>query len=581
MSKVTSRGQCPQCKKCGGDTSKDNLAIYDDGHVHCHACGYHKGGEGEQDDSPPPKKSDHRMLEGVYRKLPHRKLSETTCRTMDYRKAKLRDGQVVEVACFWRDGEMVGQKIRKKNKKFLWIGTDDPPLYGQNLWKAGGKRLIVTEGEIDALTVSQCQDNRWPVVSLPHGACKTGEKAAAAVRRSLDWVSSFDTVVFAFDMDEPGQVSAKACADLLTPGQACIARLPEKDPNDTYTKHGKRGLTDALWGAPIYRPDGIVHIGEVQPSEKKQKIYPYPWKELTKSLMGQRSGEIVMYTSGTGMGKSTLIRELAIDHLENGRKVGMLMLEESVEETRHDMMSLYLRKPIRQILAARELNESFPDDPIDFDVIDNLEDDEYEEASRKLSELPLFLYDHRGSNLAEDLLNRLEYMAVALECDVIYLDHISVVVSHMDGGNERQSIDHLMSDLRSLVERTGVHLCIVTQLRKNDGKPYEEGGRITLHDLRGSGSLASVPNAVIALERNQQAADANTASTVIIRSLKGRFNGRTGVAAALCYNRETGRFEETTYKIDADGNVIYHDEDGDNEESPFDGDIDDDELLGD
>lgn len=579
MSKVVERRQCPECAKDGGDTAKDNLAVYDDNHVHCHACGYHKDDPAAAPPTDSAPKPPPKFINGTYCRLEHRKLTEETCKTLDYRLAKLKGGNIVEIASYWKDGELVGQKIRSPGKKFFWKGTDTPPLYGQHLWKPGGKRLIITEGEIDALTVSQCQDNKWPVVSLPHGACKTGEKAANAIRNSLDWVSSFDQVVFAFDMDEPGQNSARRCAELLPPGKACIATLPEKDPNDVYRKYGKQKLIAALWNASPHRPDGIVHIGEVKPSERKQQIWPYPWREMTEALMGQRSGEMIMYTSGTGMGKSTLIRELAIDHLEQGRKVGMLMLEESVEDTRHDMMSLLLRKPIRQIMAARELNEFFADNPLSFDVIDDLADEEYAGIADKLAEYPLYLYDHRGSNLAEDLLSRLEYMAVALECDVIFLDHISVVVSHMHGGNERKDIDSLMSDLRSLVERTGVHLCVITQLRKNDGKPYEEGGRITLHDLRGSGSLASVPNSVLALERNQQAGDPDVANTVIIRALKGRFNGKTGIATALMYNRTTGRFEETEYNVDSQGNVV-HDEDEEEDNERFNTNLQTDDILG-
>jgi len=35
------REQCPRCKNLGKDRSKDNLAIYSDGHKYCYSCGYY------------------------------------------------------------------------------------------------------------------------------------------------------------------------------------------------------------------------------------------------------------------------------------------------------------------------------------------------------------------------------------------------------------------------------------------------------------------------------------------------------------------------------------------------------------
>ena len=39
---LISRDQCPRCKHNGRDNSRDNLAIYGDGHEYCYACGYYK-----------------------------------------------------------------------------------------------------------------------------------------------------------------------------------------------------------------------------------------------------------------------------------------------------------------------------------------------------------------------------------------------------------------------------------------------------------------------------------------------------------------------------------------------------------
>lgn len=40
---LLSRTACPECSKLGKDKSRDNLALYSDGHFHCFSCGYHGG----------------------------------------------------------------------------------------------------------------------------------------------------------------------------------------------------------------------------------------------------------------------------------------------------------------------------------------------------------------------------------------------------------------------------------------------------------------------------------------------------------------------------------------------------------
>jgi twinkle protein len=106
-----------------------------------------------------------------------------------------------------------------------------------------------------------------------------------------------------------------------------------------------------------------------------------------------------------------------------------------------------------------------------------------------------------------------------------------------------------------------VHVDIVSQLKKTD-KAYEEGDRITLQDLRGSGALSSVPNTVVALERDRQNADETIANTTLIRVLKNRLTGRAGIATALFYDRKTGRMKEVGFAIDDGGQVIYNPAEG-------------------
>jgi twinkle protein len=500
------------------------------------------------------------LSSGEIKDLPHRKLSADTCRHYNYLVGS--DGS--EIAGYWRDGKLIGQKIRRQGKKFACLGEmTSPPLFGQHLWRVGGKRIVVTEGEIDCLTIAQAQDCKWPVVSLPTGA----PGAAAAIKASYDFISSYDEVVLCFDNDDPGREAAKQVAEILPPGKAKIVTLPRKDANEMWLAGEGRQLITCLWEAQAYRPDGILHVKDVpQGKNASIEVWEFPWPTLTDFVIGQRGGEITLWTSGTGSGKSTIIRELAVHHLLNDRPVGMIMLEESPSETVDDIVSLFVNKPVRRTFAFKALNQlrentGKPTLAPDFDA--SLTDEEYNLTRVMVDNLPLYIYDHMGSSGYDNLLARIEYMAVGLGCKVIILDHITAAIAGMisdsdEGGSERLMIDDMMKKLRSIVERTGVHLDIISQLRKpSTGKGYEEGARITLQDLRGSGSLSSVPNTVIALERDRQHTDKVTANTTVVRILKDRFTGQSGIATALHYNYETGRLVEVPFAINEDGEILF------------------------
>ena len=139
--------------------------------------------------------------------------------------------------------------------------------------------------------------------------------------------------------------------------------------------------------------------------------------------------------------------------------------------------------------------------------------------------------------------NRIEYLASGLECRVIFLDHLSILLSGLDG-DERRMIDQTMTKLLSLVERTGITLFLVSHLRRtsNDRKSHEEGGRVSLGQLRGSHSIAQISDAVVALERDQQSETERSDTT--LRVIKDRYSGQTGIACKLTYDLSNCRFSE-------------------------------------
>lgn len=386
----------------------------------------------------------------------------------------------------------------------------------------------MTEGEIDCLTVSQLNGNKYPVVSIPNGV----SSAKRVFKENMDWLNSFEQVIVMFDMDEPGRKAVKGVEGLLQPNKLYVAILPLKDPNECLLAGRGQEVIKAIWNAKKYTPDGIVNGADLWEEVSKQgdteQGFMFPWNiPLNKMTCGLRKGELTVLTAGTGVGKTTFVRQVAYDlGVTKDLKVGLLMLEENVKRTARGLMSIAASKRLymnRQGVSEEEYKQAF---------------------DKTLGTGHFILYEHFGSLDGDNLLSKIRYMAVGEQCDFIILDHISIAVSGLEGDNERKLIDILMTQLRSLAEEAGVGLIVISHLKRIDGMSHEEGAATSLSQLRGSGAIAQLSDTVIGLERNQQA-DGEQRNRVRIRVLKNRWTGETGIAGYLFYNKTTDHLEET------------------------------------
>ena len=174
-------------------------------------------------------------------------------------------------------------------------------------------------------------------------------------------------------------------------------------------------------------------------------------------------------------------------------------------------------------------------------------DDDLRSIYDKTATHNLVLYDHFGGLSEDTLTGKIRYMAVALGCQYIMLDHISIVISDFAAeGDERRMIDQLMTHLARLAKELDIWIGVISHLRKTSSGPsFEEGAVPSLDDLRGSGSLKQLSFQVIALSRNQQDPCPIKRNTTLATVLKNRFCGRTGPAGRVYYDGDTGRMVES------------------------------------
>ena len=499
---------------CPTGGSSDANSVYTDGHSYCFSCQTYIPGEGDL--------HTHQMqtnvnFKGSAQRLQKRRISEAVCQFFKI----YRDEAYLRFPYFDSSGRLKGFKVKTKNKNFKYEGETTDTLFGQHLFPNSGKRIVITEGELDAASCYQAMEN-WPMVSLPHGAAS----AKKDIQKQIPFLQGYQEIILFFDKDEAGLRATEQVATLLPQGTVKIAHLadPYKDASDALQNDDPDAIRRAIWDAKPYQPDGIVDgksLLELVTTPTPPCDHTYLLKGLQEKTHGIRYGELTTITAGTGQGKSTFCRQLATDLLQSGERVGYIALEESNRRTALGLMSVGVGQALHLGEHERDVLQLAYDTTI--------------------SNWNLYLYDHFGSLSPDIIYNRIEYMALGLDIRIIFLDHLSILLSGLDG-DERRMIDTTMTKLRSLVERTGISLFLVSHLRRTQtDKDHTDGAKVSLGQLRGSQAISQLSDTVLALERDQQAE--NDVST--LRVLKNRYSGETGIAAQLQYDKTTCRFNET------------------------------------
>lgn len=517
------------CNACG---SRNNAKLFSDGHTYCFGCGDHQ--QGDALTTPVPTRSERRMDlvdAGEIRGLSKRSLTQETCEHFRYSISEYQ-GTPCQVAPYTdRDGNVVAQKIRLPDKDFKWVGADQKTVmpFGYHAGARSGKRVVITEGEIDALSMSQAQDNKWPVWSIPTGAGPQLKKWLAAVK-DAGVFDPFETVVIMFDNDEKGREATAMAAEIIGLNKAVVAELELKDASEML-QAGKSGdLIRSMWNARKYCPAGIVSMADIRAKVMQAPSWgpSYPWQGLDAITYGRHRGEIVTLVAGTGVGKTDVLAQVA-EHVvsKHGEAIGVFALESSPEG-------------FAKILCGKHAGKRFHIPP---DVA-HWKQEELESAFDTLvGSGKVFLYDAFGANDWTPIKAKMEYLVYAEGVKTFILDHLTALTAGEE--DQRVALDVMMEDMASFVVQHGITVYVVSHLNRPKGDPHEEGGRVTLAHLRNSGSIAMWSMLVLALERNQQAENELERFTTTVRTLKHRRDGtKVGETFFIRYNPQTGLLVE-------------------------------------
>jgi twinkle protein len=524
---------CPLC------SSSDAVSVNADNSAYCFSCQEYIR-EYDMELQPTTNSNNEYevkdyMKESNYAEIIDRNISEQTCKKFGVTVKMDNMGTITNHYYPYHDtqGAKIATKTRyTKLKEFSIQGnTKNSGLFGEHLFSKN-KYCIITEGELDCLSAYQMMlkgNYHTPVVSIKNGI----SSAVKDIKTSLEWLeNNFDNVIINFDNDEQGRVGAMKVAELFSPGKCKVMHLPEgfKDASDCLTKNKIQIYNKTFWDAKVFAPDGIINANTLLDAVLKpitKSFVQYPFEGLNKITYGLRPSELVTFTAGSGLGKTQVMREVVHHIIKSTEdKIGLLMLEETPVITSKGLMS---------VEANQRLH--LPDVHVSKDEMKT-----YFDATVGTGRV--FMFDHFGSNSIDNIVSRVRFLAKGLDCKYIVIDHISIIVSDQQHGDERRALDEIMTRLRTLVQETGVSMIVVSHLRRPDGKGHEEGASTSLSQLRGSASIGQLSDMVIGLERDAQNDDPDIRNTTRIRVLKNRFSGITGPCCDLRYDIDTGRLTE-------------------------------------
>ena len=427
-------------------------------------------------------------------------------------------------------GKVVGYKKRTLPKEFIGIGNTKSvnEMFGQSVFEAGQKYLVITTGEEDAMAFAEVLRSKigdteyWtPCISVTAGDGSIIKQFKA----NFEYIQSFSKVVLAFDADESGQRYLEEAARLLSPGKAFIAKFPAgvKDASDLLKVGKGAELKQVFWKAVPFSRVDVLHLEQMWDdfeSEDNNVKIPFPpaWSHLNEMMNGgMEKGEITVVGALTSIGKSSLVTNVVYNLIENTKmKVGAMYLEGTKREVVRDLLSLdagvNLRTIDRSQLDLESLKRRF-----------------FEGLAKKNQ---FVFVDHQGSISTSEIFDKLNYLAKAEGCDVIIIDPIQAGVNSSDNG----AIIEFMDTLLKFAKETDTCVIAISHMRKpSEDNPHA----VTEYQLMGSASINQIAFNTILISRDKMNECPEKRSATKLQLVKCRRTGNTGEAGWLKYDHNT------------------------------------------
>lgn len=347
-------------------------------------------------------------------------------------------------------------------------------LYNEDALRQGNGPIVITEGEIDALSVIQSGYDR--AVSLPDGWTKDDSKREVLVAVA-DQLRASPYVIVAGDADEAGQGLPKTVANILAGHDVRRVEWPEgcKDANEVLVKFGEGEVARCLTEAKRVDPPGgfITGISDMPPMPARRVLRPgmAPFDFVVAFEVGAMS----VGTGTPGAGKSTFTTFAAYHvAIAENIKVGFLAFETHPHQIRDQLTRLHAKMPWDGLSGHQKAHTA------------HFLDQHFRIVHRTFDDNP------SGHNLGW-LRDMIYTLAVRDGCKLVIVDPWNEL-EHLPQPGESLTnyINFALQQIRTWAEQFDTHICVVAHPRKmvTQGKPQSPTG----YDIADSAAFANKPS---------------------------------------------------------------------------------------
>lgn len=537
------------CPKCG---SVDNVAVYSDGFKRCYTpgCDYMVKSDGSIGSYTSG--GSHSSFALQTGKHPHflekqRGLSPEAIKKFGVKLIKSQQGLVQTLFPYYLNNVPVAAKYRDckdaqgnnvwGEKQFKFAGDSQGcKLFGMQTYDPRRKKLVIVEGELDAIAAWQHCWWEFNVVSIGTGA----QGAATSIKQHIDWVSQHEEIIILFDGDTAGQEAAQSAIELFPPGKAKIAQLPNgyKDPCDMTAADKGHDILDALRNAQGITPRGVLTKEEVKNNTlrylldyEQRRGVSTGYAQLDSLIGGFMPGELITLVGGTGVGKTSYTLNLTYNASVMS-KLNTLFVP--LEMTHQTVVSR-----LTEIELGQKVIVQSGGCPVDREQLEPALDNVLEH---------LDVYNHVGALTPRKLIDVIEYYVRANKTRVVVIDHLHAAVNSLGEENSVKGIDWFVGELKRVALQFNLTIILVSHQSRNSQQDPEDC-KASLSRVRGSAGVAQNSDAVLGLER------VRTANVFKVVTLKAHRLFGTYGEIAFRYNPETLRILENDYEQETQGEI--------------------------